>query len=235
MNTQINNISNQLNNKANSNHTHDERYALKNHTHSEYADKNHTHSNYADKTHTHTEYADKTHTHFGINTKDDLDEYIDKIANPWWRKLFKGLGWAVDIGDTAYIAGLQVQINSIMGMLAGIGVTDTAQTTSMLGNSLLGVSSKLSDAGDFIKALGENFDSISDFCNDLGNALKEGAERIDEVRKTVDNITGIAKEFQDGYLLGQDFIENAVGAGNTATTKLPLLDITANGGYFKFV
>ena len=156
-----------------------------------------------------------------------------QIANPWWRKLFKGLGWAVDVADTAYIAGLQVQINSIMGMLAGIGVTDTAQTTSMLGNSLLGVSSKLSDAGDFIKALGENFDSISDFCTDLGNALKTGAEKVDEVRKAVDRFMPIAEEFKDSVVKGIDFIEAYGDVGNFAADKLPAMNLATSGGYFK--
>ena len=77
-------INNAVKDKADAGHNHDELYAPKEHTHSEYAQADHNHDEtYAAKEHNHSEYADSNHNHdetYAVK-EHDHDEYAEKEHN----------------------------------------------------------------------------------------------------------------------------------------------------------
>ena len=162
----------------------------KEHTHDNYADKMHTHDNYADKSHTHDKYADKDHTHYGIDSKDDLEEFIkDVMEDPWYVKLFHGLEVCSDVYQYGLIAGMQAQILAIHSALAANSIVDGIQTTSSLGTCLNGFASKIKGAADTIKKIGNSFDSIKEPIKKILEPINKVANKVEQYSKIVDNFS----------------------------------------------
>ena len=176
-------------------HNHDEKYADINHTHNQYADKNHTHNQYANKNHTHTEYADKNHTHYGLDSKDDLEDFIKEVTkDPWYVKLFKGVEVVSDVAQYGMIAGMEAQIQAINGALSALtGMSasdlglDAFNMTSSLGTTMLGYSNKLSQLSNTVSAIGDHFSSIQQITEPLSNGLKTASDGVGKYAKIVDN------------------------------------------------
>ena len=162
----------------------------KEHTHDNYAEKEHTHDNYADKSHTHDKYADKDHTHYGIDSKDDLEEFIkDVMEDPWYVKLFHGLEVCSDVYQYGLIAGMQAQILAIHSALAANSIVDGIQTTSSLGTCLNGFASKIKGAADTIKKIGNSFDSIKEPIKKILEPINKVANKVEQYSKIVDNFS----------------------------------------------
>ena len=201
-------IKQSIDNKADSTHDHDSKYADINHTHSEYADKTHAHSEYANKTHAHSEYAAKTHTHSNYQPsgsyaaashthwgmpadKDDFEEAIKTIVlGPKWlrtiKNVFSGIEVASDGFQYCLIAGMQAQISALFSAVAGNSAVDAVQTTSSLGTALIGVSDKLSDVGSFVDKIGKSFESVSGVCKKIAGPINKAAKSVGKAAKTVD-------------------------------------------------
>ena len=204
-------------NYADKEHIHDN-YAEKEHTHDNYADKTeltqlinnkadilHDHPEYqpigdyatkdellskSDKTHTHDNYADKDHTHYGIDSKDDLEEFIkDVMEDPWYVKLFHGLEVCSDVYQYGLIAGMQAQILAIHSALAANSIVDGIQTTSSLGTCLNGFASKIKGAADTIKKIGNSFDSIKEPIKKILEPINKVANKVEQYSKIVDNFS----------------------------------------------
>ena len=125
------NLKSNIDNKADKNHNHDDKYAAKDHNHdSKYADINHTHNgyqpkgNYADANHTHSNYADKNHTHWDMPEDiDDFEEEIKTIVNrpKWWRvvkTVASVAGVASDAVQYGVVAALQAEINALYAAMS---------------------------------------------------------------------------------------------------------------------
>ena len=197
-----------INDKSSSNHNHDDRYAAKDHNHDDkYADKNHTHNQYADINHVHNQYANTNHnhdsvysklnhTHFDLNTKDDLEDFIkDVTKDPWYVKLFKGIGVISDVAQYGLIAQMEAQIQAITTVLANDLGIDLAQSgldsltfTTGLGNTLNGYANKFKNAADAIQGLGNKFDSIKGITDPLAEALNTGGDKINGAAHYLDKL-----------------------------------------------
>ena len=197
-----------IDNIANKEHNHDDKYAAKEHNHDDkYAAKEHNHDNYqpkgdysqanhnhdtkyADKSHNHdTKYADKNHSHYGINNKDDLEKYIKDITkDPWYIKLFKGIEIATEVVQTGFIAGLQAQITALHTAMASNGLVDSVQTMSTLGTALHGYADKFKSVANVIGRIGEGYEKVNDVCQKVIQPINTAAEYIEKGSEVVDEL-----------------------------------------------
>ena len=223
------NIKKDIDNKADKNHNHDDKYADINHTHNGYQPK----GNYASSSHNHDSvYAKKEHTHWDLpEDKDDFEEEIKTIVNgpKWWRiikTVGKVAGVASDIVEFGTIAALQAEITSLYQAMAANGLMDVAQTTSTLGTSMMGYAKTFRNVGDSVQQLGKRFESIAEPCKKISNALNKGADKLGQYSKIVDDffdingghdMTEVAKAFNKGK--------------DIAKTKLPKITSFTKSGY----
>ena len=201
-----------IDNIASKEHNHDDKYAAKEHNHDDkYADKNHTHDNYQPKgnyseaNHNHdTKYADKNHSHYGIDSKDDLKEFINDITkDPWYIKLFKGIEIASDVLQTGFILGLDAQIKAIYAALATNGIVDTAQSMSTLGTVLFGYANKFKSVADTITKVGKIFENVNDVCQTVTKPIQYTAELLEKGAGIVEEFSDVKSAFEFKELVGR--------------------------------
>ena len=217
-------------------HNHDDKYADKNHTHdsyqpkgnyseanhnhdTKYADKNHGHDNYQPKgnyseaNHNHdSKYADKNHSHYGIDSKDDLKEFINDITkDPWYIKLFKGIEIASDVLQTGFILGLDAQIKAIYAALATNGIVDTAQSMSTLGTVLFGYANKFKSVADTITKVGKIFENVNDVCQTVTKPIQYTADLLEKGAGVVEQFSDIKSAYEFKELVGR--IQNGGNVG----------------------
>ena len=220
-----------IDNIASKEHNHDDKYAAKEHNHDDkYADKNHSHDNYqpkgnyseanhnhdtkyADKSHNHdSKYADKNHSHYGIDSKDDLKEFINDITkDPWYIKLFKGIEIASDVLQTGFILGLDAQIKAIYAALATNGIVDTAQSMSTLGTVLFGYANKFKSVADTITKVGKIFENVNDVCQTVTKPIQYTAELLEKGAGVVEQFNDIKSAYEFKELVGR--IQNGAEVG----------------------
>ena len=201
-----------IDNIASKEHNHDDKYAAKEHNHDDkYADKNHTHDNYQPKgnyseaNHNHdSKYADKNHSHYGIDSKDDLKEFINDITkDPWYIKLFKGIEIASDVLQTGFILGLDAQIKAIYAALATNGIVDTAQSMSTLGTVLFGYANKFKSVADTITKVGKIFENVNDVCQTVTKPIQYTAELLEKGAGIVEEFSDVKSAFEFKELVGR--------------------------------
>ena len=201
-----------IDNIASKEHNHDDKYAAKEHNHDDkYADKNHSHDNYQPKgnyseaNHNHdTKYADKNHSHYGIDSKDDLKEFINDITkDPWYIKLFKGIEIASDVLQTGFILGLDAQIKAIYAALATNGIVDTAQSMSSLGTVLFGYANKFKSVADTITKVGKIFENVNDVCQTVTKPIQYTAELLEKGAGIVEEFSDVKSAFEFKELVGR--------------------------------
>ena len=212
-------------------HNHDDKYADINHTHNQYADKNHVHNQYADKNHTHNDYALKNHTHFGLDDKDDLEDFIkDVTKDPWYIKVFNGLGVINELAQDGMIATMEAQIQAITSILAndlGIDLAqtglDSLQLTTGLGQTVYGYSQKLKNAADTIKGLGDKFKTVKKITDPLSEALNKAGDGVNKASKALDKMFDFSIT-TDYHRIVDSLPDTAGDIGqtiNTSSSRLP--------------
>ena len=196
----------------------DERYAFKDHTHQEYADKNHVHNQYADKNHIHDQYADKVHSHpeyatqsqimdlnfdlagkaainhshDGLWSKGDIIDLIEhETKTPWYEKLFKGLEFVADVGQTGYLFLLQNQVNALYSAMAANGLIDAAQSATGLASLVQGIGSKFNAVANALDWVGQKFPKLSNVISKLTQPLRTVANHINGYTEIIDNVLDI--------------------------------------------
>ena len=209
-----------IDNIASKEHNHDDKYAAKEHNHDDkYADKNHSHDNYQPKgnyseaNHNHdSKYADKNHSHYGIDSKDDLKEFINDITkDPWYIKLFKGIEIASDVLQTGFILGLDAQIKAIYAALATNGIVDTAQSMSTLGTVLFGYANKFKSVADTITKVGKIFENVNDVCQTVTKPIQYTAELLEKGAGIVEEFSDVKSAFEFKELVGR--FQNGASVG----------------------
>ena len=176
----------------------DNRYAMKDHIHQEYATKQELLLK-SDITHDH---ADK------YLTKDEIIDLIDdETSTPWYERLFKGLEILQDVAQDGYLFWLQEQINAIYGILSAQGIVVTTGQLSGVGAAVTGVGDKLRTAANIFDKIGDRFQSVKKFTDTCSKYLNKGADaltRFDKIRVefTKDigaNIDGLSNKFVEFF------------------------------------
>ena len=176
----------------------DNRYAMKDHIHQEYATKQELLLK-SDITHDH---ADK------YLTKDEIIDLIDdETSTPWYERLFKGLEILQDAAQDGYLFWLQEQINAIYGILSAQGIVVTTGQLSGVGAAVTGVGDKLRTAANIFDKIGDRFQSVKKFTDTCSKYLNKGADaltRFDKIRVefTKDigaNIDGLSNKFVEFF------------------------------------
>lgn len=198
-----------IDNIASKEHNHDDKYAAKNHNHDNYQPK----GNYSEANHNHdSKYANKNHSHYGIDSKEDLKEFInDSIETPWYEVLWSGIEVASDVLQTGFILGLDAQIKAIYAALATNGIVDTAQSMSTLGTVLFGYANKFKSVADTITKVGKIFENVNDVCQTVTKPITYTAELLEKGAGVVEQFSDIKSAFEFKELVGR--IQNGASVG----------------------
>ena len=176
----------------------DQRYALKNHTHENYADKEHTHQQYIELTTGDNRYAFKNHTHGNFLEKPEIEDLIDKkLEPPWYEKLFSGLEFLVEVGQTGYIAALQAQIDACYGILTANGFVDTMQSASSLIGMVSDVIGGLQNFADLADTIGEWVPQLNGVIQQITGPIREISDVIQSYGEYIDEIFENVGELPD--------------------------------------
>ena len=240
-------------------HNHDNRYALKQHSHPEYSKEGHVHSEYAPVTHshpeysrnghTHSEYAKSSHTHSQYLTKSEIIDLIeDETKTPWYEKLFKGLEVVNEVAQDGYIFWMQSQITSIYSILTSNGLVDSGQSAAISGVGAVatGVASKLLKVADGLSYIGQKFQSVNGIIQKITGPLRtaanhlQGYQQIFDVVDDVRDLVGWTQ--QTAHTVGNigsldDFLETQLlpDTIETATKGRVAAERVLRNGYSAFI
>ena len=219
-------------------HNHDQQYAAKDHNHdNDYAPLVHNHPSLAPANHTHTisnvqglqnaldQKANTNHSHFGIETENELIEFIQDHRLTTWDKIFTGLNIASSAVEYFTLAGMQAEIATLMSAVGGTAGISGVSATSGLGTTLLGVKDTMQHVAGAVNSLGDSFESIKGVTDTMSEYINKGAEIVGKAQEAVDGFFNKFSSVNDLYQRLPDMMNVGHQVGgpgiDLATTKLP--------------
>lgn len=114
----IDELQEDINSKAASNHNHDGTYSKTNHTHSNYAANNHNHDNvYSKKNHTHTNYSASNHNHDRVYSKlNHTHTEIETTTRLKYQDIFTALGITQSLTTQELVTKIGAKYNTLTGV-----------------------------------------------------------------------------------------------------------------------